>query len=224
MSSPSALTAILRTQSYPGLNAINRELCDNRITREGGKDKYVQRLRRSLKNSLDNEDITWADILEVLSSDNAARTHTRIKNCLDDIVFSKTTSYKDGRSVFEHYATAEVFQALHWKFRGEDIEVRDEEWKNKDIGRPDLTVIDGDDKYVIEVKTPSLNSMEKLKEQVRKYRDLEGTRRVIVLYVTDNPRMTLDSNTRRKRMIGGLKGHYDDLTIIEKGPDSFYTK
>lgn len=97
MSSPSALTAILRTQTYSGLDAINRGLCDTRIKREGGKEKYVQRLRSSLKNSLDKGDITWDDILDVLQADDEARTKTRIRDCLECMVFSKTTSQKEGK-------------------------------------------------------------------------------------------------------------------------------
>lgn len=222
MSSPSALTAILRTQSYSGLDAINRELCDNRIKRDGGKEKYVQRLRRSLKNSLDNGDIQWEDLLEVLRADNKARTRTRIRDCLEDVTFSKTTSQKEGKEAIEHYVTAEAFQALQWKFKDDDIEVFDEKWQNKSVGRPDITVLDGEDKYVIEVKTSSLGAMSKLKEQVKKYKEVDGFRWLIVLYVTTNPRMTLERNSKRKNMIAGLKGHHKRLTVVDKGPDSFY--
>lgn len=222
MSLPSALTAILRTQSYSGLDAINRELCDNRIKRNGGKERYVQRLRRSLKNSLENNDITWKDILEVLQADDEARTRTRIRDCLESITFSKTTSQKEGEEAIEHYVTAEVFQALQWKFQDDGIEVYDEKWQNKSIGRPDITVLDGDDKYVVEVKTSSLGAMRKLKEQVKRYKEIDGFRWLIVLYVTTKPRMALEKNSKRKNMVAGLKGHYKRLTVVDKGPDSFY--
>lgn len=221
MPSPSTLTAVLRTQSYPGLDAINRELCGNRIKREGGKDKYIQRLRRSLRNSLDSGDINWADILDVLQSDNEARTRTRIKDRLENITFSKTTRHKEGNKPVEYYVTAETFQALQWKFKDEDIEVCDEKWQSKSVGRPDITIRDGEDRYVLEVKTSSLNSLEKLKEQVNKYKEIDGFQWLFVLYVTTSSRMTLDSNTKRNNMMAGLKGYHDKFTVIEKGPDSF---
>jgi len=222
MARPNALTAILRTQPYSGLDAVNRELCDNRIKRSGGKEKYVHRLRRSLNNSLENGDLTWERILDTLQADNEARTRTRIKDRLESMTFSKTTSQKEGEPVIEHYATAEAYQALKWKFQNEAIEVYDEKWQKKSVGRPDITILDGEDKYVVEVKTSSLNAMNKLKEQVKKYKNMDGFRWFIVLYVTANSRMTLEKNPKRRNIIAGLKGHHDNLTVVDKGPESFY--
>lgn len=223
MSSIGALTGILRTQTTAELDCINRELCDNRVTNPGLKEDYIKRLRRSLKNSLEKDKMSWGEFVAVLHMDNEAHTSTKIRHQIEDMELSKTARYKKGGEALEHYVTAEVFQALHWKFEGEGVTVQDEEYHNKSVNRPDITVVDGPNTYIIEIKTSSLGAMDTLKDQVKKYRGVDGFQRLFVVYVTHKNWMTLDQNDKRKRMIGGLKGHYDRFEVIEKTPSDFST-
>lgn len=224
MSSPGALTGILRSQTRPDLDSINRELCDGRIKKSGGKEAYIQRLRRSLKNSIETGTITWDEFVEELQAGNEAYTKTKIRHQIEEMVFSKTASYKDGTEALEHYITAEVFQALRLRFEGTNVTVQDEKYHNKDVNRPDITVVDEADQYIVEIKTSSKKALDTLSDQMRKYQRADGFRWLFIVYVTTKPRMTLEQNTKRKRMFDGFSGHYDNFKLIEKSPDDFRSK
>lgn len=213
----SPLTQILHTQTREELDAIRRELAP-RVSTKGSKENYVKRLRSSLKNSIDKGEIDYGDLLEVIEADNRKYVSTRIRNRVQDTVFSWSANHGHSGRIREENLTVELYQALRYKFDDEEIEVRDEVL----IGgghRPDLLLEDHRDRtHLIEVKTPS--SIGTLLNQLNKYQNEVSCHKVYVCYVTDRQYKLRGNDQSINGTLSAAERHHD-ADIIQKGPDDF---
>lgn len=220
MGRASPLKQILRTQRREGLDAIRRELAP-RVSSDGSREDYIERLRRSLQNSIDKGKVDYGDLLDVIQADNAKYVSTRIKRRMKDTIFSKTSNHWNNGRLSEQVLTAELYQALRYKFKKDDIQVFDE----RSIGgnnRPDLLIEDHRNRnHLIEIKTP--DSLNTLLNQLNSYTNSISYHSVYVCYVTETKSKMRENNNKINGTLASATRHYD-ATIVEKGPDHFRTK
>lgn len=188
------LKQILRGLTVSELRAVRRAHCPRVTEYDGDKSAFVERLRRSLKRSMDERECSYEELIETireeLDDDGPERVTTRIRHTLNGMEISANAGHDSSRSVREQWICSELFQALQYQLADQPYEVEQE----AKFGRSsvDLLVshIREDRQYVVEIKLAgSYGSRERLLSQLRKYRKkVPNLRRTFVFMVSEHER------------------------------------
>lgn len=189
-----ALKQILRSLTVAELRSVRREHCPRVTEYDGDKSAFVERIRRSLKRSMDEGECSYEDLVatirEELDDDGPERVTTRIRHVLNEVEISANAGHEDKRSVREDWLCSEVFQGLRYRLADQPYEIEQEARFGR--SRVDLLVshIREDRRYAVEVKLAgNYNSRERLLSQLRKYRKrVPDLRRTFVLMVAERER------------------------------------
>lgn len=189
-----ALKQILRSLTVAELRSVRRAHCPRVTEYDGDKSAFVERLRRSLRRSIDEGECSYEDLVETvreeLRDDGPQRATTRIRHVLEGIEISANAGEKDKRSVREDWICSELFQGLRYRLADRPYEIEQEASFGR--SRVDLLVSHAreDRRYAVEVKLAgSYGSRERLLSQLRRYRKkVPDLRRTFVLMVAERER------------------------------------
>lgn len=189
-----ALKQILRSLTVAELRAVRREHCPRVTGYDGDKSAFVERLRRSLRRSMDERDCSYEDLVETIraevADDGPERVTTHIRHVLNGVEISANAGRKKSSSVREGWICSEVFQGLRHRLADRPYEIEQE----ATFGRSSVDLLVShereDRRYVVEVKLAgSYGSRERLLSQLRKYRKkVPDLRRTFVLVVAERER------------------------------------
>ncbi|OAQ51059.1 hypothetical protein HTG_19181 [Natrinema mahii] len=188
------LKQLLRGLTVAELRSLRRTHCPQVTEYGGDKDAFVDRLRNSLKRSIDDGNLTYEDLVAFLRSEfesnGPERATTCIRHTLQNLSVSPCAGYKDSRAVRERWICSELYQALHYELADLPYEVQQEVSFSR--SSVDLLVSHNheDRNYLIEAKLAgNYNSRERLLSQLRKYRKkVPYLRRSFVLMVAERER------------------------------------
>ncbi|APX00231.1 hypothetical protein CHINAEXTREME_20700 (plasmid) [Halobiforma lacisalsi AJ5] len=188
------LKQILRTLTVAELRSLRRTHCPQVTEYDGNKTAFVDRLRNSLKRSIDDGELTYEDLVEFLrdefESNGPERATTCIRHTLEDLTISPCAGYRDGRAVRERWISSECYQALQYELADLPYEITQE----ATFGRSSIDLLvshaHDDRNYLTEVKLAgNYNSRERLLSQLRKYRKkVPYLRRSFVFMVAERER------------------------------------
>lgn len=188
------LKQILRSLTVDDLRALRAEHCPRVSEYDGDKAAFVDRLRGSLKRSIDDGEFDYEDLTAFLrerfESNGPERATTRIRHALEGVQISPCAGHDDGTAVRERWICSEAYQALRYRFDDRPYEVRQE----VSFGRHSVDLLVShtreDRNYLIEAKLAgSYSSRERLLSQLRRYREkVPHLRRSFVLLVAERER------------------------------------
>ncbi len=188
-----ALKQILRSLTVAELRTVRREHCPRVTEYDGDKAAFVERIRRSLKRSMDERACSYEALVETIRTeldDGPQRVTARIRHVLNEVEISPNAGHKKSSSVREGWICSEVFQGLRYRLADRPYDIEQEAKFGR--SRVDLLVSHErhDRQYVIEVKLAgSYSSRERLLTQLRKYRKkVPDLRRTFVLVVAERDR------------------------------------
>ncbi|TYT61725.1 hypothetical protein [Natrialba swarupiae] len=188
------LKQILRTLTVAELRSLRRTHCPQVTEYDGNKTAFVDRLRNSLKRSIDEGDLTYEDLVEFLrnefESNSPERATTCIRHTLEDLTISPCAGYRDGRAVRERWISSECYQELQYELADLPYEITQEATFARNSIDLLVSHAHDDRNYLIEVKLAgNYNSRERLLSQLRKYRKkVPYLRRSFVLMVAQQER------------------------------------
>lgn len=219
------LTQILRTLTVSELRSLRRTHAPRVREYNGNKGEFIQRLRNSLKRSIDEGELTYADLMEFMREEfeqnGPQRATTRIRQTLNDLVISPNAGRADTTSVREGWICSEAYQVLRYTF--EDLPYRIEQERGFGRNSVDLLVTHEREQrnYVIEAKLAgSYSSRERLLSQLRRYRKkVPHLRRTYVLMVAETER---DLPENKGSVAHAIEEAEDepDTEVILKRPES----
>lgn len=223
-----ALKQILRSLTVSELQAVRRTHCPRVTEYDGDKSAFVERLRRSLKRSMDEGEYSYEDLVETireeLDDDGPERVTTRIRHSLAGIEISANAGHESSRSVRERWICSELFQSLHYQLEDQPYEVEQE----ANFGRSsvDLLVshVREDRQYAIEVKLAgSYSSRERLLSQLRKYRKkIPNLRRTFVFMVAERERDLPENKESVKHVIEEAENEPRTEVVVKPPRDLRY--
>jgi hypothetical protein len=210
------------------LRAVHRRFTPRVKSYESDSDRnaFVRRLRRSLKRSIDSNELSFADLVSFIVTDAEARDRrnntTIIKKTLQNLSFSRHLMHKDASNVRERWICGETFQALRIAFENRPHATVELE---KKFGRcsADICVTVGKPgsesvyHYPIEVKRASqTGNVKQLPGQLDKYRKYvrPKTQHIYVLAVGE-----VEGVLNRRivsNVLNGARRRKDTTVIVKK--------
>jgi len=185
---------MLRSLTVAELRSVRRQHCPRVTKYDGDKSAFVERIRRSLKRSMDDGECSYEDLLATirneLNDDGPKRVTTHIRHVLDGVEISSNAGHENSSSVREKWICSEVFQGLRYRLVDHPYAVEQE----ATFGRSSVDLLVSHDRedrqYVVEVKLAgSYSSRERLLSQLRKYRKkVPDLQRTFVLMVAEKSR------------------------------------
>lgn len=222
------LKQILRGLTVAELRSLRRTHCPRVTEYEGDKDAFVDRLRNSLKRSIDEGDLTYEDIVAFLrdefESDGPKRTTTRIRHTLEDLRISPCAGYKDSKAVRERWICSELYQALRYELADRPYDVRQE----VSFGRSSVDLLVSHERedrtYLIEAKLAgSYGSRERLLSQLRKYRKrVPHLHRSFVLVVAERERDLPENKDSVRHVVREAENEPNTDVIVKPPTDLEY--
>ncbi|WP_135824627.1 hypothetical protein [Halorussus ruber] len=223
-----ALKQILRSLTVAELRSVRREYCPRVTEYDGDKSAFVERIRRSLKRSMDDGECSYGDLVETirdeLSSDGPERVTTRIRHVLNEVEISSNAGRESSRSVREGWICSEIFQGLRYRLADRPYEIEQE----ATFGRSsvDLLVshVREDRQYVVEVKLAgSYSSRERLLSQLRKYRKkVPNLKRSFVLMVAERERDLPENKESVAHVVTEAEGEPKTEVVLKPPSDLRY--
>lgn len=222
------LTQILRSLTVAELRSLRREFCPRVSEYDGDKAEFVEGLRRSLKRSIDQGEVTYEDLMEFvraeLSADGPAYASTRIRKAMEGIEISPNAGSDDATAVRERWIASELFQVLRHRFDDQPYAIEQE----ATFGRSsvDLLVSHETEKrnYLVEVKLAgSYSSRERLLSQLRKYRKkVPYLRRSYVLMVAERDRDLPENKESVAHVVEEAENEPDTEVVVKPPSDLLY--
>lgn len=218
------LKQILRSLTVAELRSLRRTRCPRVSEYDGDKDAFVDRLRNSLKRSIDDGEFTYEELVEFLrdefGSDGPERATTRIRHAIDQLEISPCAGYRDSRAVRERWVCSELFQALRYELEELPYDIQQE----ASFGRSSVDLLVSHERehrnYLVEAKLAgNYSSRERLLSQLRKYRKkVPYLRRSFVLLVAERER-DLPENKESVRHAVREAEDEPKTDVIVKPPD-----
>lgn len=169
------LKQLLRALSVAELRAIRREFCPQVTQYNGDKDAFINRVRNSLKRSIDKGDVSYQEVMEVVRteiSEQGPKTISgRIKQILDEIEISSNAGHENKSSVREEWICSEIFQGLRYQLQTKPVAIEQE--ASFGTNRVDLLISHTKKKqnFIIELKLAgNYAGRKRLLTQLRRYR------------------------------------------------------
>lgn len=169
------LKQLLRALSVAELRAIRREFCPQVTQYNGDKDAFINRVRNSLKRSIDKGDVSYQEVMEVVKSEISVQgpktISGRIENVLEEIEISSNAGHENKSSVREEWICSEIFQGLRYQLHSKPVAIEQE--ASFGPNRVDLLISHTKKKqnFIIELKLASNHAgRDRLLTQIRRYR------------------------------------------------------
>lgn len=219
------LKQILRGLTLEELRAVRQEFCP-RLSgyneREGGKEEFVDALRRSLDRSMEKGEVNYEVLMRFIRKEldsDGRRVTTHIKDVLETVVFSSNLGSDAGSRVREDWMCGEIFQALRMKLVDKEYTVK----VSQNFGgtEVDILIIHPERRsYAIEVKRlENLSNAEKALSQVRRYkRNVPNLRQTYVALVAESERRLPQNNDKVNHLIQDIEEE-DSVGCRIIGPD-----
>ena len=218
------LKQILRELKVEELRYLRREFCPRVSEYSGDKKDFIDKLRDSMKRSIEDGSLSYAEIFSMMRSrieDNGPKQiTTRIRHSMKNLEISSNVQSRKTTSVREKWISSELFQALSYQLEDTDYKIEQE----ATFGRTavDLLVTQGDRNYVIEIKLAgNYSSRERLPNQVKKYKKkVPNLRRTFVLMVAEKNRDLPENKESVEHVVEEVEKEEKTEVIIKK-PEEF---
>ncbi|MFB6100908.1 MAG: hypothetical protein ABEK16_06595 [Candidatus Nanohalobium sp.] len=224
MSRAGPLKQILRQLNIKELRELRKEFCPRVTEYSGNKTEFVDSLRNSMKRSIEDGELSYAEIFSKIRStikeDGPKQVTTRIRHSMENLEISRNVQSRKTTSVREKWISSELFQSLKYQLEDTNYEIEQEATFGRTAA--DLLVHQNNRNYVIETKlASSYSSRERLLNQVKKYKKkVPNLRRVFVLLIAENERDLPENKDSVKHVVDEVEKE-DKTEVILKKPSDF---
>ena len=214
------LKQILRTLNTRQLSQVRNEFCPQVSKYSGNKTEFVNRIRESLKRSMESNETSYEELMSFTKSllESDTRTvRTQISHTLKEMEFTGNGA-ETTKGINERFLAAEVFQALYHTIDNRSYSILREDYRNG--SPPDMIIENSSRTYLIEFKRAANKSgMQGLPAQIRRYKsNTENLRKVFVLIIVEKENDLPEANSKIGEAVKMLE-EMNKTEIITKEPE-----
>ena len=218
------LKQILRELSVEELRDLRKTSCSRVKQYNGSKSELVDRMRNSIKRSIDDGETSYGELFShiksILQEEGPKHVTTRIRNSIKELEISKNAQHGDTTGVREKWINSELFQILRKNLERTGYNIEQE----STFGRSSVDLLIGNEsrRYLIEIKLAgNSSSRDKLPSQISKYRKkVPNLRKSFALMVVERERDLPQNKSSVKHIIDETEAVHN-TEVFTKKPSEF---